>query len=230
MTVKLKIEEKYEMRIGNEVGFISDILKIGHNNFFYKVEPEFNQPVINLLNQVVNASYCMRIVYLVNLFDSFMQEYICFKDRLNIVEMDNSNYLSNHLKYINEKWNNFVKESTNYYTINKSTSFMNIRYSLFVLKEKYNIRFPSNLCSAIPELGSLRNCIVHHNCDIFTKDKGGRLFTETMKESLKTLTIINSKVILTDEFVNTVTYDLQAFVASIGGRLYKNMEYNDSNF
>ena len=83
----------------------------------------------------------------------------------------------------------------------------------------------------VPELGSLRNCLVHHEGNLLSKDKGGQLFKDTLTETLRFLDLneMNNQIISLNEndFVNKVIFDLQDFVALAGGRVHRKMEYNN---
>lgn len=103
----------------------------------------------------------MQIVYLVNLFESFIQDYIGFKDNLTDKEMNEKDFWKQYHRQLISKWDNEYNSKSDIYS--NSTSFMNIRFSLFILKEKYKLDYPSYLTRVIPELGSLRNCLVHYD-------------------------------------------------------------------
>lgn len=206
----------YRMRIGNEAGFLGELVNSGYESINRRTLAHAKSEMKNLSDQAVRASKAMQIVYLVNLFESFMTDFIINSDDLDEGIAWSDNGLKQHLKETNRQWQEIIKQ--NNFAVNTSTSFMNIKYSLFVLEKKYNIKFPFHwLCHAIPELGSLRNCLVHHSGNLDKSDKGGILFRNSLKETISMNMEENSSIVLTDEFVNKVIYDLQDFVAYVGG-------------
>ena len=218
---------EYAKRIGNEVGWLTQLIERGNKDMMTSANPIYFHEMFSLNTQAVWALYKMQIVYLVNLFDSFMQDYIGDRDNLTESEMNAKNFWKNYVKAHISSWEAYYKIKNA--PINNSTSFMNIRFSLFVLKERYNINYPSYLSPAIPELGSLRNCLVHYDGDLMRTDKGGHPFRETLNETLIILQIdkkgnrlMNLNI---NDLINKVTFDLQIFVDLCGGLIRKPEEH-----
>ncbi|MGL5479687.1 MAG: hypothetical protein ACRDCB_11655, partial [Clostridium sp.] len=94
------------------------------------------------------------------------------------------------------------------------------RFSIYVLKRRYGISYPKGLSNLILELGSLRNCIVHHNGNLLLKDKGGKyLFKDTLVETIRFLNIKNEDNIcdfINYEYIKKVTFELQSFIELCG--------------
>jgi len=204
------------MRIGNEAGFLGELVNLGYESMNKRALPHAEGMMKNLSDQALRASLAMKIVYIVNLFESFMTDLIINRDGLDEDIALSDNGLKHHLKETNCQWQEIIKQKN--CAVNTSMSFMNIRYSLFVLEKKYGIKFPFHwLCSAIPELGSLRNCLVHHSGNLDKTDKGGKKFRSTLIETIPMNMEENSYIVLNKEFVNKVIFDLQDFVAYAGG-------------
>jgi len=108
---------------------------------------------------------------------------------------------------------------------------MNIRFSLFILKEKYAIEFPSFFSQCIPELGSLRNCIVHHDGNLLKSDSGGVSFRESLKNTLIHLGLSPDTKKLVDlsknKFTDAVVFDLQNFIELCDRRIRKPKLYEE---
>lgn len=213
--------QKYAMRVGNEIGWMSKVIKHGYDYLNHSANSTYKKQMLSLNNQALLASQKMQIVYLVNLFESFMQDYITIKGGLSEMDLNQNDFRGTHLNSEISKWNQAYK--TNKEAYSNSTSFMNIRFSLFVLNEKYGLSYPSYLSNTIPELGSLRNCLVHCDGDITSKDKGGHTFRETLVETLKYLEIGKREVKLIsldkNDFINKVVFDFQTFIELCGGRI-----------
>lgn len=212
---------EYTKRIGNDVGWMTQLIQIGNANMIKSTAPEYTHLLFSLNNQAIRASYKMQIVYLVNLFESFIQDYIGDKDNLTESEMNQKDFWKQYLRRVECNWLTYCKSKNE--CINNSTSLMNIRFSLFILKDKYNLDFPSYLTPAIPELGSLRNCLVHYDGDLSRMDKGGHVFRETLIETLKILEFnsIENRLenLNNNSFIDKVTFDLQTFIELCGGRI-----------
>jgi hypothetical protein len=212
---------EYAKRIGNDVGWMTQLLERGNASMLKSANPKYTQLMHSLNNQAIRASYKMQIVYLVNLIESFIQDYIGFKDDLTESEMNKKGFWEQYLRAVKRNWDTYCKSKNE--AINNSTSFMNIRFSLFILKDKYNLDFPSYLTPAIPELGSLRNCLVHYDGDLTRMDKGGNVFRATLIETLKLLELNGNENRLEhlniNNFIDKVTFDLQTFIDLCGGRI-----------
>ena len=223
----IDICREYSKRLGNDVGWMTQLIERGNESMIKSAVPKYKSQMHSLNNQAVRASYKMQIIYIVNLFESFIQDYIGFKDGLTEYDMSKKDFWKQYLSSVIKKWNTSCKDKNEAY--NNSTSFMNIRYSL--LKDKYNLDFPSYLTPVIPELGSLRNCLVHYDGDLNRMDKGGFLFKETLKETLKLLQMNNIENRLdnlnNNNFINTVTFDLQTFVDLCGGRITRQKAHDE---
>lgn len=227
--------QEYARRIGNEIGWVTELVKNGNDVLNHLANPKYKNSMLELNNQAVLSSQKMQIVYLVNLFESFMQDYISIKDELTEIEVNKKGFWNKYLEPQKLKWDQNYK--TKKETYNNSTSFMNIRFSLFVLNQKYGLRYPSYLTSTIPELGSLRNCLVHYDGDISRMDKGGNSFKETLAETIKFLKTgkeeVKSIKLNTNNFVNKVVFDFQTFIELCGGRIIRPVdhekEYNASS-
>ena len=215
------------MRIGNEVGWMTQLIATGDVSMMKRAVTPHEDKMHTLNNQAVRASYKMQIIYLVNLFESFMQDYIAVRDNLDELQMSKKGFLSEYLNPMIKKWDDYCQKNDE--AINPSTSFMNINFSLFILKEKYNLNFPSYLAPTIRELGSLRNCLVHHDGDLNHVDKGGFLFRETLVLTLNFLAVTEAESYLKDlnhnNFIDKVTFDLQTFIELCGGRITRVKEH-----
>lgn len=219
--------DRYSTRIRNEIGWLSEVIKAGVNAISKDIMGAF---FTGLNNQAQSASSKMQIVYLVNLFESFMHDFIAEKDGLSESETNKKNFFTEYLKSERELWNDYCNKEDK--AINTSTSFMNLRYSLFVINERYNIKYPSYLTSLVFELGSLRNCLVHYNGELFHEDKGGKYFIETLEKSLKHLEIDEkSKTIIgikkSDKyFITLITQNLAEFIELCGGKIERHISKN----
>lgn len=216
----LELCDNYAQRIGNDVGWMTQLVKNGYYSLMNSATPEGIPVMLSLNTQALHASQKMQIVYLVNLFESFVQDFIAIKDNISEGDMNSNDFWKPYLREIIRKWDIYCSRTL---LFNKSTSFMNIRFSLFVLKEKYGIDLPTYLVPVIPELGSLRNCLVHYDGNLTKLDKGGKTFKETLSETLKFIhhpeNVLCLRNLNTNDFINKVTFDLQKFVELCGGRI-----------
>jgi len=224
----LKICDNYAQRIGNEVGWVEQIIKDGIISINNRATPQGKVPLLYLNSQAYHSVNRMQIVYLVNLFESFMQDFIGVKEGLNDTDMSEKDFWKNYLSEIRSNWDSYCQVETK--AINTSTSFMNLRYSLFVLKQKYSIKYPTYLTPIVFELGSLRNCLVHYDGELLHKDKGGHRFKETLYGTLRFLELddsVEKLVILNkNDYINKVTFDLQTFIELCGGRIRRPIDHN----
>ena len=205
--------KEYAERIGNEVGWGDMILESKLDEVIPNIKEEYRDAIKDLNTQAKQASYKKSIIYLLSLFESFMHEFILEKE--NDLDINIKQLLSEDEK----KWKTDC-DSLNL-EISKSTSFMNMRYSLFILKNRYGIEYPQDLTNLVLELGSLRNCIVHHNGNISHTDKGGKCsFKDTLKETIDFLKMPENKdnicKFITYDYINKVTFDLQKFIERCG--------------
>ncbi|APU10468.1 hypothetical protein A5M85_09285 [Cellulophaga lytica] len=69
-------------RLGNEIGWMSKLIKNGKDVLNKLTNPKHKNSMFGLSDQAVVSSQKMQIVYLVNLFKYFMQDYISIKDEL----------------------------------------------------------------------------------------------------------------------------------------------------
>lgn len=211
--------KKYSTRIGNEVGWSDMILEAKLDEVIPNITEEYKQGIIELNKQAKQGSYKKSIIYLLSIFESFMKDFILEKEKKG-EEKDIENLLSNNKKI----WENYCKGCNS--AINMSTSFMNIRYSVFILENRYGIKYSQDLTNLVLELGSLRNCIVHHNGNISHTDKGGKCsFKDTLKETISFLKMNknddNICDFITYEYVKKVTFDLQKIIIECENSLEK---------
>ncbi len=180
-----KICLEYERRIGTEVLWVSELTKNGSDVLGHLNK---NNPSMNYLNEIaIQTISKMQITYVVNIFESFVQGFICQKDNLDKYQTSENKFWDTHLKETQSEWDNYCNNSEE--ELSSSKSFMNVRYSLFVLEKKYGLQ-TNNLPKTLLELGSVRNCIVHHNSDLSKLDKGGKsMFRKTIYHTLKLLGI-----------------------------------------
>ncbi|MGN7785827.1 hypothetical protein ACTJIJ_14970 [Niabella sp. 22666] len=208
----LPLNNAYAGRIGNECLWLIQAARGG----FQKLSQQFKGEHSNFIDSV-NANseqfmYKISIVYIVNLMESFMKDFICYKEGLTNAEDDKSAF-----EQIKASQDAAFSTYISGLQINNSKSFMNLHYSLFFLKNKYGVHFTVRHPEAMRELGSLRNCIVHSDEKLSKKDKGGLLFSQTMPNTLELLPQDNDKI--TDynhgRFTEIVIEDMQAFLGSI---------------
>ncbi|MGL6184411.1 MAG: hypothetical protein ACRC1T_03415 [Clostridium chrysemydis] len=205
---------KYSRRIGNEVG-LPDMLLENKIDEMIERDTLKNEESIRILNiQAKQANYKKSIIYLMSLFESFMQDYISEIEGFSNKKIDINKFLDEEKR----KWQSYSRSLNE--PISTSTSFMNVRFSIYVLKRRYGISYPKGLSNLILELGSLRNCIVHHNGNLLLKDKGGKyLFKDTLLETIRFLNIKNEDNIcdfINYEYIKKVTFELQSFIELCG--------------
>lgn len=199
----------YAGRIGNECLWLFEVIKSGEQMLSTRSIPKQNQAIILLNRESMQSACKMAIVYVVNLFESFMQDFVCSKERIDIVSDRNL-----FEQIIKEEFATFLTGVSGEKT-NTSKSLMNLHFSFFILHHKYGIRFPSNF--SILELGSLRNCIVHHDGYLDKKDRGGNSFYETMPKILAKLSLSNNRIenYNKSNFTIDIIQDIQNFVYGI---------------
>lgn len=205
---------KYSRRIGNEVG-LPDMLLENKIDEMIERNTLKNEESIRILNmQAKQANYKKSIIYLMSLFESFMQDYISEIEGFSNKKIDINKFLDEEKR----KWQSYSRNLNE--PISTSTSFMNVRFSIYVLRRRYGISYPKGLSNLILELGSLRNCIVHHNGNLLLKDKGGKyLFKDTLVETIRFLNIKNEDNIcefINYEYIKKVTFELQSFIELCG--------------
>lgn len=206
---------KYAKRIGNEVGWSDMLLEDKLDEVIPNIKEEYRDAITNLNIQAKQGSYKKSIIYLLSLFESFMQDFILEKENNSTKEIKIKELLIDDIK----EWKLYCDTEDS--AISTSTSFMNIRYSLFILKRRYEIEYPTELTNLVFELGSLRNCIVHHNGNISHIDKGGKcLFRDTLEKTIDFLKMNKNEnnicEFITYDYVNKVTFDLQKFIERCG--------------
>jgi hypothetical protein len=206
------LRKNYSRRIGNEVGFLSHIIEKGCENVIQNSTQSGKIILADMNIQVNKAAARMQIVYLVNLFESFMEDFIISKDKIHHKQLHGKNFWSQYLSDDNKEWARYAREKE----IPDSTSFMNMKYSLYILEKKYGIEFPSYFTPCISELGSLRNCLVHHDGNITKTDRGGIPFSKSLENTLHILGVDSNSTYLCElnknKFLNKVIFDLQKFV------------------
>lgn len=210
-----KVYEEYSKRIGNEIGWADYNLEYKLDEVLKNIKPELKKSVNNLNKEAKQANYKKSIIYLLSLFEAFMYDFISEKEELDDENINIRGFWKTYLSEYKKAWDNYSKNLN--IPISNSTSLMNIRYSLFILEKRYNISYPSNLTNLVFELGSLRNCIVHHNGNILIKDRGDKyLFKDTLKETIKFLNmdlnennINNISDFITFDYIQKITFDLQ---------------------
>lgn len=229
MTIS-QVCESFSRRIGNEVGWVDNVAKAGATSIQASATPAGVIPLLSLNTQALLAIRKMQICYLDDLFEAFMQAFIAAKDSITESEMAQNGFWRNYLKAEITQWNVFCTHNK---PINESSSFMNIRYSLFILEVKYGIKFPTYLTPMILELGSLRNCLVHNDGKLQIHDSGcNGYFSDTLSETLSYLRIDASNadeilIPIESDFVYKVTFDLQTFVDLCGERISRPIDHNN---
>lgn len=218
MSTYSSVCEVYSRRIGNEVGWLSNVVNSGTDKINISSTPLGKLFLGALNNQAKFASCKMQIVYLVDLFDAFMQDYIEARDNVEMVAINRPNFFRDHLKSLDTAWSTFCSQN---HPLNQSKSFMNITYSLFVIENKYGIKYPSYLSPLVLELGSMRNCLVHYDGELSHNDKGGDPFRKTLNRTLKYINFSGDKIndININNYINKVIFDLQTFVDLCGGKI-----------
>ena len=211
--------KEYSKRIGNEVAWGDMLLEAKLDEIISNFTEEYKQGIIELNKQAKQGSYKKSIIYLLSIFEAFMKDFI-----LEIEKKEEEKDIENILSTNKKNWANYCKGCNS--SINKSTSFMNIRYSLFILENRYGIKYLQDLTNLVLELGSLRNCIVHHDGNISHTDKGGECsFKDTLKETISFLKMNknddNICDFITYEYVKKVTFDLQKIIIECESYLEK---------
>ena len=78
-----EICDTYARRVGNEVGWSGEVTTAGIKTLTARAAPRYKMSM-KLLNEQAGDAICrMRVVYLVNLFECFMQDFIRVKDCLS---------------------------------------------------------------------------------------------------------------------------------------------------
>lgn len=220
--------DRFTARIGNEAGLVNWIFDIGCKQAISGITA-YHIPVLQTIGQAQRSLAQMRIICLVDLFDAFMTQFICAKEHINLSEINRYNTLqSKQLKGLCDLW---IKEAKKR-KANKSTSFMNLQFSLFILEQKYQIRIPDNYYpKLILELGSLRRCLVHCDGRLDSTDIGNLSFKHTLQNTLGFLypdlqampeeININNK-----EYLDVVITHTQYFISYCGGHISKPVEFN----
>ena len=221
MAINSVVCESYSRRIGNEVGWLEEIVQEGIKSIQSRTissNPASVFGIPTLSKQAEFSSHKMQLVYLVNLFEAFMHDFIREKDGKTESEANGKEFWQKHLKIERQLWQTYCKDYGK--PINISESFMNIRYSLFIIENKYKIKYPSYLSPLVSELGSLRNCLVHHDGDLSHQDKGGS-FKDTLSETINFLEIDSNCNRITEinknGYLSKVTFDLATFIELCGG-------------
>lgn len=219
---------EYSRRVGNEIDFSDLIYDQGFKQMRSGI---ISNPIgaLDLLYQSKNAINKMKITYLVDLFDSFMAHFVCLKEGLIYEDFYDDRLIKEILRGDREQWANHCLGHTN---LNTSISFMNLRFSIFVLKNRYSIEYPSYFSDLVLELGSLRNCLVHNNGFINKKDNGSAPFKNTLAKTIEYLypncntpperIDINNK-----KYLKLVIYDVRDFIAYCGGIIKRTNPINN---
>jgi hypothetical protein len=176
-----------------------------------KIDEKSEIEHIKLTTESLCAARNMQIIYIVDMLEIFMKDYISLRDQVEVVDW------KEYLKEFQSKYERYV--NINNLKVSKSNSLMNINFSRFILEEKYFIQFPESSTSVISELGSLRNCLVHHDGDVNFKDKGNFFYYDTLDKTIKELKFLDintGKILLNDEFVMKVIKEIQDFLAICG--------------
>lgn len=113
---------------------------VGHPLTMYDVV----KPSIDILSK-------LRFIYLLSLIEAFGKEYIANRDSIPLEDVTRT------LSSQQSRW-----QSTQA-GILSSTSFLNLAYLAFVLRDKYRLDFSSVRKDCFWEAGVLRNCLVHHS-------------------------------------------------------------------
>ncbi|MGL5477558.1 MAG: hypothetical protein ACRDCB_00715, partial [Clostridium sp.] len=122
---------KYSRRIGNEVG-LPDMLLENKIDEMIERDTLKNEESIRILNiQAKQANYKKSIIYLMSLFESFMQDYISEIEGFSNKKIDINKFLDEEKR----KWQSYSRSLNE--PISTSTSFMNVRFSIYVLKRRY---------------------------------------------------------------------------------------------
>lgn len=232
MTINSVTCANYSKRIGNEVGWLEQIVQEGIKAFESRIIP--SDPVsvfgvIRLNKQAEHSAHRMQIVYLVNLFESFMHDFIGEKDGLSESQMNEKRFWETYLETERKMWDEYCTNHNE--PINTSKSFMNIRYSVFVIEERYKIKYPSYLSPLVLELGSLRNCLVHYDGELLHQDKGGKYFKDTLSKTIDFLKVDPNSNRITEinrnGYLGKVTFDLATFIELCGGFIRRPIDHKN---
>lgn len=206
---------KYAQKVGNEVGWLEEIILAGMKSI-KPAGPSMEPLLKDMHYQAYYAALNMQIVYLVNIFDFFVQDYIKTKDCLSEEDLQIRGFWLDYLSPIIRSWDSYCQSTTD--AVNTSRSFMNLSFSFYVLERKYGVCCQSDKKHLLSELGSLRNCLVHHSGELCHKDKGGNTFRYTLARTLEHLEIGDEIERITDlrknKYVSKVTFGLQDFIYS----------------
>ncbi len=215
--------KEYAKRVGNEVGWADFNLEYKLDEMLKCTKPEFEKMVNKLNKETKQANYKRSIIYLLSLFEAFMYDFISEKEKLSDKDTNIRGFWKKYLEKYKIDWESYYKNSN--IPMCNSASLMNIRYSLFILDKRYKILYPVSLTNLVLELGSLRNCIVHHNGKVSIKDRGNEYsFRETLEETIKFLNMDSKKdnigEFITYEYIKKITFDLQKFIEHCIKRSY----------
>ncbi|AHV97079.1 hypothetical protein [Paenibacillus sabinae] len=150
----------------------------------------------DLTRPALEALPKFRFMYLVSLFEAFVQEYIAERKGISLDDLKNS--LTNE----RSTW-----QRLNGHTSVGSTSYYNVRFVNWLLNELYSIQIQSVIETLTLEMGDLRKCLVHHGGEITKQD-----FVDGLKATCLQLglpSIIGTKVTVTKKLMSIYIEDFR---------------------
>jgi hypothetical protein len=140
----------------------------------------------------------LRFIYLLSLIEAFGEEYIAERDPVPLGDV------RRHLSAQQSRWQKLQQG------VLSSTSFLNLAYLAFVLRDKYAIDFTSVKNPCFWEAGVLRNCLVHHNGVV--PDEAFRLGLTNCIAETGVPDSVGTKMIVTAELLWTYIEDTRRFL------------------
>ncbi|MEA3288969.1 MAG: hypothetical protein U9Q04_02210 [Campylobacterota bacterium] len=192
--------QKYIKRIQNEISksiYITD-RKISEyfksNKLPLELQEEFGETEYDFIKETIEIMPRLRFIYLVTLFEAFMKEYM--KD----LEIDK--------KPLVQKWDlkNKQKDKKELEYINTSSSLLNTQFSKFIIENSTKAKIDN--FGFFQELGTLRNCIIHHD-GVIIKEEWIKLLENNCGKDIK----VGDKIEITDKILSTLLTGAIEFMA-----------------
>jgi hypothetical protein len=209
MEFKNNICQKFERQINNEIAFGQQYDYLQVKALKEQIITPGAKRLIGMPDHVPLTMYDLaklsvdvvsklRFIYLLSLLEAFGKEYIAQRESVTLDE------LTITLSAQQSKWRQ------QQCGVLSSTSFLNLAFLAFVLRERYRIDFAVLQDECFWEAGVIRNCLVHYGGVIPNEEFRVGLQASVLK--LGVANAVGSQLLISDRFIWVYIESARAFI------------------
>jgi hypothetical protein len=209
MEFKNNICQKFERQINNEIAFgqqhdyiqvkaLKEQIITPGAKLLFGIPDHVPLTMYDLAKSSVDVLSKLRFIYLLSLLEAFGKEYIAQRESVALDELPTT------LSSQKSKW---MQQQGG---VLSSTSFLNLAFLAFALRDRYGIDFDALKDECFWEAGVIRNCLMHHSGVIPNEAFRVGLQASVLKLGIENT--VGSQLVISDKLVWVYIENSRAFI------------------